>query len=133
MSVHMSVAKHSLVVAGLPVTVYSERASAEKKGPVAILFFLHGRNGSAKSIEWVAEDTIKHIEHKRKHDKAALDMIIVTFVSTAHSLLAALQTLLILDHRTSETMVKDSLMRKLTGRGRKAIILDMRKPKVRLI
>ncbi|KAI0769162.1 Alpha/Beta hydrolase protein [Irpex lacteus] len=84
MSVHMSVAKHCLVVAGLPVTVYSERASAEKKGPVAILFFLHGRNGSAKSIEWVAEDTIKHIEHKRKHDKEALDLIIVTFDQRNH-------------------------------------------------
>ena len=77
----MSVAKKSLVVAGLPVTVYSERASTEKTGPVAVLFFLHGRTGSAKSIEWVAQDAIKHIEQKKKHGKEALDLVVVTFVS----------------------------------------------------
>ncbi|KAI0683781.1 Alpha/Beta hydrolase protein [Cytidiella melzeri] len=80
----MSVSKKSLVVAGLPVTVYSGRAWSERSGPVAVMFFLHGRNGSAKSIGWIAEDTLKQVEHKRKHEKDTLDLIIVTFDQRNH-------------------------------------------------
>lgn len=78
----MTVTKKKLVVAGLPVTVYSSKSGAEKTDPVAVMFFLHGRTGTAKSIAWVAEDALKQVESKkRKHEKSSLDLIIVTFVS----------------------------------------------------
>ncbi|KAI0339582.1 alpha/beta-hydrolase [Trametopsis cervina] len=80
----MSVSKKSMVIAGLPITVYSERSWSGKSGPVAVLFFLHGRTGSAKSIEWVAEDTVKEVSQKRKHEKGAMDLIIVTFDQRNH-------------------------------------------------
>lgn len=81
MTTAMSVTKKTLVVAGLPVTVYSERAWTEKSGPVAVMFFLHGRNGSAKAIEWIAEDAVKQVAQKRKNDSNSLDLLVVTFVS----------------------------------------------------
>lgn len=76
--------KATLVVAGLPVTVYSEQPYLDVSGPVAILFFLHGRNGSAKAIEWIAQDTIKQVAEKRKGDADATDLLVVTFVSVAY-------------------------------------------------
>ena len=104
----MSVSKKPLVIAGLPVTVYSERSWSDKSGPVAVMFFLHGRTGSAKSIEWIAEDTVKQVaQKKKKHDGKALDLLVITFVSplaTAHvGKVAAYQ-----DTRINATMVKGS-------------------------
>ena len=82
----MTVAKKSIVIAGLPVHIYSERHLTEHKGPVAVMFFLHGRTGTAKSIEWIVEDMLKQVGQKRRcHDKGALDLIVVTFVSVALS------------------------------------------------
>ncbi len=75
------VAKQNVVVAGLPVNIFTERRWTERSGPVAILFFLHGRNGTAKSIQWVAEATLKHVAELRKKDKSATELVIVTFVS----------------------------------------------------
>ena len=78
----MSVNKKTFVIAGLPVSVYSDRSRTDKSGPVAVMFFLHGRTGTAKSIEWIAEDTVKQVAQKRKkHDGNALDLFVVTFVS----------------------------------------------------
>lgn len=73
--------KQTFIIAGLPVHVYSGKTITERSGPVAILFFLHGRTGTAKSIEWAAEDAIKAVEVKRKKDKSALDLVVVTIVS----------------------------------------------------
>ena len=78
----LSVSKKSFVIAGLPVHVYSERAWTEKSGPVAVMFFLHGRNGTAKSVEWIVEDMLKRVAEQKKTNKAALDLVVVTFVST---------------------------------------------------
>lgn len=77
----MSVAKQTFVIAGLPVNIFTERSWTERSGDVAILFFLHGRNGTAKSIQWVTEATLKHVAAERKKDKSATELIIVTFVS----------------------------------------------------
>ena len=77
----MSIAKKALVVAGLPVTVYSEKPLTARSGPVAVMFFLHGRTGSAKAIEWIAEDTVKEIAKRQTENVGALDLLVVTFVS----------------------------------------------------
>ena len=79
----MTLSKQTIVIAGLPVHVYSERHLTEHNGPVAVMFFLHGRNGDAKGIEWIVEDTMKQVAQKRRcHNKDALELVMVTFVST---------------------------------------------------
>ncbi len=78
----MAVSKQSFVIAGLPVHVYSERHWTESTGPVAVLFFLHGRTGTAKGIEWIVEDTLKRVGERRKEDNHSLDLVVVTFVSS---------------------------------------------------
>ncbi|GJE97406.1 alpha/beta hydrolase [Phanerochaete sordida] len=81
----MTVAKKSIVIAGLPVHIYSERHLTEHKGPVAVMFFLHGRTGTAKGIEWIVEDMLKQVGQKRRcNDKSALDLIVVTFDQRNH-------------------------------------------------
>ena len=77
----MNVSKKDMVIAGLPIHVYSARAWTEKSGPVAVMFILHGRTGTAKGIEWIAEDTLKHVASEKKKGSSAMDLIIVTFVS----------------------------------------------------
>ena len=76
----MSVSKKQFVIAGLPVNIFSERQWTEKSGPVAVMFFLHGRTGTAKGIQWIAEDVVKQVAEHKKGDKNALDLIVVTFV-----------------------------------------------------
>ena len=65
----MSVSKKTIVIAGLPVHIYSARQWTERTGPAAVLFFLHGRTGTAKGIEWIAEDTLKHVEEQKKKEE----------------------------------------------------------------
>ena len=78
----VALTKKTLVVAGLPVHVYAEQhAGAPPTGPVAVLFFLHGRTGSAKAIEWVAEDALRQVAQKRRGSERATELIVVTFVS----------------------------------------------------
>lgn len=77
----MSVSKKTIVIAGLPVHIHSDRAWTDHTGPVAVLFFLHGRNGTAKGIQWIAEDALKRVAEQKKKDKSAIDLIVVTFVS----------------------------------------------------
>ncbi|KAJ3553520.1 hypothetical protein NM688_g3567 [Phlebia brevispora] len=80
----MSVSKQDFVIAGLPVHVFSERQWTERSGPVAILFFMHGRTGTAKGIQWVAEDALKRVAEHRKKNKSATDLIVVTFDQRNH-------------------------------------------------
>lgn len=76
----MALSKQTFVIAGLPVHVYSERHLTEHHGPVAVLFFLHGRTGTAKGIEWIVEDALKQVARKRKDTKHAVELMVVTFV-----------------------------------------------------
>jgi hypothetical protein len=77
----MTLSKKTFVIAGLPVHVYSARHLTEHNGPVAVMFFLHGRTGTAKGIEWIVEDTLKHVAQKRRRDNSAMDLVVVTFVN----------------------------------------------------
>jgi hypothetical protein len=77
----MTLSKKTFVIAGLPVHVYSERHLTEHNGPVVVMFFLHGRTGTAKGIEWIVEDTLKHVAQKRRRDNSAMDLVVVTFVN----------------------------------------------------
>jgi len=77
--------KHSLVVAGLNVEVYSANDIRASKLPIAVLFFLHGRGGSTASLERGANTIINLVEDKRKeYSKASEELIVVTFDHRNH-------------------------------------------------
>jgi hypothetical protein len=74
----MTVTKQILVVGGLPVHVHTSSRSDNTK-PVAILFFLHGRNGEVGKLENYISDIYSQVldqEHDLKHE-----LVIVSFVS----------------------------------------------------
>ena len=69
------------VIAGIPVHVYAERHLTRQGGPpVAVMFFLHGRTGTAKGIEWVVEDTLRQVAQKRRECGLGMELVVVTFV-----------------------------------------------------
>ena len=67
-------------IAGLPITAYSLDDLSGVSGKVAVLFFLHGRRGSAAEIEPDVEDALKRIARKRAEAKQAVNLVVVTFV-----------------------------------------------------
>lgn len=78
----MPVSKQTLNIGGIAVHVYSTPSATDASAPVSVLFFLHGRTGSAQDSEWVAESTLEWIDEQRKASgKSAEDLLIVTLVS----------------------------------------------------
>lgn len=76
--------KQSLVVAGLPLDVYSCANATKSETPVAVLFLLHGRMGSAKKMEEYVHGIFKEVQEHRGARGAfaeAEDLHIVTLVS----------------------------------------------------
>jgi hypothetical protein len=126
---HDSIAKKDLVVAGLPINLYAatKHSWTDGHGPVAVMFFLHGRNGSAKSeaIESIVKYTIKQVEENRENDKSALDLIIVTFVSGLQLRGEIYLTTNLC--RIREIMEKGSLIVSQMAHGKKIITKDTRK------
>ncbi|OSX59075.1 hypothetical protein POSPLADRAFT_1151946 [Postia placenta MAD-698-R-SB12] len=81
----MPVSKQTLNVGGIAVHVYSTPSATDASAPVSVLFFLHGRTGSAQDSEWVAESTLGWIDEQRKASgKSAEDLLIVTFDQRNH-------------------------------------------------
>lgn len=71
----MPVSKQTLNVGGIAVHVYSTPSATDASAPVSVLFFLHGRTGSAQDSEWVAESTLGWIDEQRKASgKSAEDL-----------------------------------------------------------
>jgi len=75
----MTVKKNDIVIAGLPVHVYSETPASRR--PTVVFFLLHGRQGSAEEVDPIARSVIEqsHAQHDRKRD-----LIIVTFDQRNH-------------------------------------------------
>ena len=77
--------KQTFIVAGLPVHVFSKDPLKDVSGDVAVLFFLHGRMGSADGVEPVVHLLFEEI-HKKVTDtesrEVAKELIVVTYVST---------------------------------------------------
>ncbi|KZT02542.1 alpha/beta-hydrolase [Laetiporus sulphureus 93-53] len=77
--------KQTIAVGGITVHVYSQPNATNAAVPVAVLFFLHGRTGSAQECEWVAQSTLKWTEEQRKSTgKQAQDLLIVTLDQRNH-------------------------------------------------
>ncbi|KAF9818795.1 hypothetical protein IEO21_02575 [Rhodonia placenta] len=81
----MPVSKQTLNIGGIAVHVYSTPSATDASAPVSVLFFLHGRTGSAQDSEWVAESTLEWIDEQRKASgKSAEDLLIVTLDQRNH-------------------------------------------------
>ena len=80
--------RETIVIAGLPVNVFSDKDAAKAESPVVIMFLLHGRTGSARRMETYVHDIFEEIRARRSAhggEKAAQDLIIVTIVSPSGS------------------------------------------------
>lgn len=75
----MNITKKSVVVAGLNVHVYSDAEAIVSSAPVVVLFFLHGRFGSAKELEPEVESLIQ-LTHREPKRVGQRDLLVVTFV-----------------------------------------------------
>ncbi|THH02614.1 hypothetical protein EW026_g333 [Hermanssonia centrifuga] len=80
----MAISRRTVVIAGLPVHVYSEGGLEAISGPVSVLFLLHGRMGSAHQIDSVAEEAMKVVSEKRQSKEASIGLIVVTFDQRNH-------------------------------------------------
>lgn len=66
--------KH-LVIAGLNLDVYSDAANAASE--VVVLFLLHGRTGTMKDVQWVAESLLDQVANKRKEQSKSVPSLVV--------------------------------------------------------
>lgn len=76
------VSRRTVVVAGLPVHVFSTASLSDITGKVAVLFFIHGRKETAREYDDRAESIVKQVASK---GKSSIDLLVVTFVRDLHS------------------------------------------------
>ena len=74
------VSRRTVVVAGLPVHVFSRVGLGEITGKVAVLFFLHGRGEAAREYDNRAESIVKQVSSK---GQSGIDLLVVTIVRLA--------------------------------------------------
>lgn len=72
------VVSQTIVVAGLPVHVYTHTATSHSHLPVAVFFLLHGRKANAKKMVPIAESLLDQVYASPGLLKK--DLVIVTFV-----------------------------------------------------
>ena len=76
------VQSQTFVIAGITVNVYSRPHATKLGAPVAVMFLLHGRNGSALRMNEFVNDIFDEVNaHHEKHDGEAQDLYIAIFVS----------------------------------------------------
>lgn len=76
-----SVSKQTVVVGGLPVHIYTNGALETLSGNVAVLFFLHGREGSSAQIEPVVHGVFKTLAGVSAGAQGAKELVIAAYVS----------------------------------------------------
>lgn len=70
----MAALKQTFTVAGLNVEVFSNPADVKRSVGVTAFFLLHGRLGSSKSVESIAETLIRLTREEQR------ELIVITFV-----------------------------------------------------
>jgi len=83
----MTVAKQTLAIGGIQVHVYSDPSpDISPSCPLAVLFLLHGRTGSAAQIEIGANIIVQQTHNRRIKSEGGkqLDLIVVTFDHRNH-------------------------------------------------
>ncbi|KAI8970643.1 Alpha/Beta hydrolase protein [Trametes punicea] len=73
------------VIGGITVNVYSQPKATKPDVPVAVMFLLHGRNGSALKMGEFVNGIYDEVHaHRRKHGGDAQDLYIATFDQRNH-------------------------------------------------
>ncbi|KAJ8488091.1 hypothetical protein ONZ51_g3788 [Trametes cubensis] len=73
------------VIAGITVNVYSQPKATKPGAPVAVMFLLHGRNGSALKMGEYVNGIFDEVHaHRKKYDGEAQDLYIATFDQRNH-------------------------------------------------
>ncbi|GJE97372.1 alpha/beta hydrolase [Phanerochaete sordida] len=75
------VSRRTVVVAGLPVHVFSRIGLGDITGQVAVLFFLHGRQGAARELDGRAESIISQVAGKGQSNT---ELLVVTLDQRNH-------------------------------------------------
>ena len=76
--------KQTVVVAGLPVHVFTRTPLEETSGDVAVLFFLHGRTGKATDMDSIVYGVFKRIAGAQSAGSAkSKELVVVTIVRTS--------------------------------------------------
>ncbi|KAI0327730.1 hypothetical protein GY45DRAFT_1092976 [Cubamyces sp. BRFM 1775] len=77
--------RQTFVIAGITVNVYSQPKATKPGAPVAVMFLLHGRNGSALKMGEFVNGIFDEIHaHRKKHGGEAQDLYIATFDQRNH-------------------------------------------------
>ena len=77
----MAVFKETMVIAGITVHMYSAQSDIPSLStPVAILFLLHGRENTVKSLEYLAEFLIKSSSNPSQKPEGSngRDLVVIT-------------------------------------------------------
>ncbi|KAG6861243.1 hypothetical protein C0995_002365 [Termitomyces sp. Mi166 len=78
----MSLAKETLVIAGLEVNVYSVSSTIiPERKEVVVLFLLHGRYGSAEEVDPIARSLIEQTQAKKSKTRS---LLVITFDQRNH-------------------------------------------------
>ena len=111
----MTVSQLTVPVAGLPVHVFTNGNLGSVTGKVALLFFLHGRTGSATGVTPAVEAILKRVSEKRVYGQQAIKLVIATIVG--YGILFTLRRLTCVYARISAIMEKDWWTAMPTPRG----------------
>ena len=79
------ISEYTIVVGGLPVHVFSSAADGpldSLTGKVALLFFLHGRQGSAAQVARVVQDFFDKLSGLNTGKGKDIKLLVATYVST---------------------------------------------------
>lgn len=94
--------KQKYPVGGLDVQVYSDpSAEISSSCPLAVIFLLHGRTGSAADVEPVAHYLIEQTRDRRLKSEGdkQLDLLVVTFVRYPIFGIPSAKSHILQDHR----------------------------------
>ncbi|CCM04687.1 uncharacterized protein FIBRA_06873 [Fibroporia radiculosa] len=79
------VSKQVLAIGGINVNVFTSSEGSDPSVPVTVLFFLHGRKGSAEGVEWVPNATLEWVDkHRKISDQQAQELVVVTIDQRNH-------------------------------------------------
>ncbi|OJT13891.1 hypothetical protein TRAPUB_9560 [Trametes pubescens] len=82
-----TISKQTLTIAGIVLNIFSQPNATTPTDPVAVLFLLHGRLGSAEDVEPVARTILDDVHVRRTaapEGQKADDLIVVTFDQRNH-------------------------------------------------
>ena len=134
-----TVPQQTLVVAGLPVHIFTRVPLDTVSGKVAVFFFLHGRLSKSANLEPIVQGLFRRLAtgHGYGSTQGGKELVVVTFVSRPiHVALfyfeRVIDDAIHLRCRTNGTMARDWSIQSLTKHGKRETNV-MRKFFIRLL